>query len=59
MSGGFFKIVHEKYRAKNADEQLDMQIRQMSEIVKMYPELKPNIQRAVVSFIPVFEKEVH
>lgn len=48
MSGGFFKIVHEKYRAKNADEQLDMQIRQMSEIVKLYPELKPNIQRSVV-----------
>jgi hypothetical protein len=56
MSGGFFKIVHEKYRAKNGDEQLDMQIRQMSEIVKLYPELKPNIQRSVVRifFIDLF-----
>lgn len=53
MTGGFFKIVHEKYRAKNADEQLDMQIRQMSEIVKLYPELKSNIQRPVVSIIHI------
>jgi DNA-directed RNA polymerase III subunit RPC1 len=50
MSGGFFKIVHEKYRAKNSDDQLDMQIRQMSEIIRLYPDLKPNIQRSVVSF---------
>ena len=48
MTGGFFKIVHEKYRAKNSDEQLEMQVRQMQEIVKLYPELKSNIQRSVV-----------
>lgn len=50
MTGGFFKIVHEKYRAKNADDQIDAQVRQMQEIVRLYPELKSNIQRSVVSF---------
>lgn len=49
MTGGFFKIVHEKYRAKNADDQIDAQVRQMQEIVRLYPELKSNIQRSVVS----------
>ena len=49
MTGGFFKIVHERFRAKNSDEQIEAQVRQMQEIVKSYPELKSNIQRSVVS----------
>lgn len=48
MPGGFFKIVHERYRAKSVEGQLELQIAQMHEIIKMYPELKPNIQRSVV-----------
>lgn len=49
MTGGFFKIVHEKHRAKNADEHLELQVMQMSEITAMYPDLKPVVQKATVS----------
>ncbi len=51
MTGGFFKIVHERHRAKNADEQIEMQIMQMQEITKLYPDLKPVLQKSTVSLI--------
>lgn len=52
MGGGCFKIVHEKHRAKYADEHTEMQLRQMQEIVQAYPDLKPLIQRQVVRPLP-------
>lgn len=49
LSGGVFKIIHEKHRAKHADEDAGMQMLQMQEITKAYPDLKPLLQRQVVS----------
>lgn len=51
LSGGVFKIIHEKHRAKNADEDASMQMMHMQEITKAYPDLKPLLQRQVVSFL--------
>ena len=48
VGSGCFKIVHEKYRAKNADDQADTYQRKFDEVVKLYPELKPQTLRAVV-----------
>eukprot|EP00981_Chlorochromonas_danica_P010917 scaffold3535_cov162-Ochromonas_danica.AAC.3 len=53
LGGGCFKIVHEKHRAKYADEHTEMQLRQMQEIVQAYPDLKPLIQRQVELLNPL------
>lgn len=53
LGGGCFKIVHEKHRAKFADEHVEMQLRQMQEIVSSYPDLKPLIQRQVELLTPL------
>ena len=45
---GCFKIVHEKYRTKNADDEADQYQRKFLEGLKWYPELKPQTLRAVV-----------
>ncbi len=45
---GCFKIVHEKYRAKNADDEADQYQRKFQEGLKLYPELKPQTLRAMV-----------
>ncbi len=48
VGSGCFKIVHEKYRAKNADDETDQYQRKFQEGLKLYPELKPQTLRAVV-----------
>ena len=48
VGSGCFKIVHEKYRAKNADDEADQYQRKFQEGLKLYPELKPQTLRAVV-----------
>jgi DNA-directed RNA polymerase III subunit RPC1 len=53
LSGGLFKIVHERHRAKNADDQMEMLVRQMSEIIKSYPDLKPNISKGTELLTPM------
>jgi hypothetical protein len=40
VGGGFFKIVHETYRAKNAEDQEEQYQRQIEIILKDHPELK-------------------
>lgn len=48
VGSGCFKIVHEKYRAKNADDEADQYQRKFQEVLKIYPELRPQTLRAVV-----------
>lgn len=48
VGSGCFKIVHEKYRAKNADDDADQYQMKFDEVVKLYPELRPTTLRAVV-----------
>ena len=48
VGSGCFKIVHEKYRAKNADDEADQYQRKFQEGLKWYPELKPQTLWAVV-----------
>ena len=48
VGSGCFKIVHEKYRAKNADDEADQYQRKFQEGLKLNPELKPQTLRAVV-----------
>ena len=48
VGSGCFKIVHEKYRAKNADDEADQYQRKFQELLKWHPELKPQTLRAVV-----------
>jgi hypothetical protein len=43
VGSGCFKIVHEKYRAKNADDEADQYQRKFQEVLKLYPELKPRL----------------
>ena len=50
VGGTCFKIVHEKFRARYyAEEEGGAQQRHMADIVRQHPELKPTVQKAVVS----------
>jgi len=49
VGSGCFKIVHEKFRAKNAEDQEDTYQLQVEEVLKQNPELKPFISKSVVS----------
>lgn len=49
VGSGCFKIAHEKYRAKNAEDQTDQQLRLLDDVLKQFPELKPTVQKSVVS----------
>lgn len=53
LNGTFMKIVHEKYRAKNAGDHIDMQVHQMHEVIQQYPDLKGTIQRPVELINPL------
>ena len=49
VGSGCFKIAHEKYRAKNAEDQTDQQLRLLDDVLKQFPDLKPTVQKSVVS----------
>lgn len=53
MTGGFLKIVHEKYRAKNAGDHIDLQTHQMHNVIQNFPDLKNAIQRPVELITPL------
>ena len=48
--GGSFKIVHDKFRSKSTEEASHQYARQLSDILQMHPDLKPQVQKPVVSF---------
>jgi DNA-directed RNA polymerase III subunit RPC1 len=58
LTGGFFKIVHERARAKNCDEQIEMHVRSLSEVIKSYPELKSHVSKAVELITPMKSYEL-
>lgn len=49
VGGSCFKIVHEKFRARYAEEESSLMMRNMAEIARQHPDLKPSIQKSVVS----------
>jgi hypothetical protein len=49
MSGSPFKIGHEKFRARYADEESSTFVRNMAEVLRQHPDLKPAVQKSVVS----------
>eukprot|EP01041_Mallomonas_annulata_P003753 gene3753-7450_t len=53
VGSGCFHIVHEKYRAKDAEDQEELYKRQMEEIYKLNPELKFNTQKEIESVTPM------
>jgi DNA-directed RNA polymerase III subunit RPC1 len=53
LNGTFMKIVHEKYRAKNAGDLIDMQVHQMHEVIQQFPDLKSCVQRPVELINPL------
>eukprot|EP01038_Epipyxis_sp_PR26KG_P008141 gene8141-11020_t len=57
VGSGCFKIVHERFRAKNIDDQGELLMRQMQDILKIHSDLKPQIQKPVDLLTPmrVFE----
>lgn len=40
QTGSFLRIVHEKFRSKNAEDEMRSQKKQMDDILKVNPELK-------------------
>lgn len=53
LNTGFFKIVHERHRAKNNNDQLELQVSRMNEIIKEHPDLKPQIQKGTELITPL------
>ena len=53
QGGSCFKIVHEKHRAKHQDDSINMSHSAIQDILRAHPELKPSIQKFVVSFLSV------
>ncbi len=51
VTGGVFKLIHEKKRNKNSSEEYDKEIHQLDEIYKSNPELKPNLAKSTVCYI--------
>lgn len=49
IGGSCFKIGHEKFRARNAEEQSATFVRNMAEVLRQHPDLKPAVQKSVVS----------
>ena len=49
QGGSCFKIVHEKYRAKHQDDSISTMHSAIQDILRAHPELKPSIQKFVVS----------
>lgn len=50
VGGSCFKIVHEKFRARYAEEESSLLTRNMAEIARQHPDLKPSIQKSVVRY---------
>lgn len=55
IGSGCFKIVHEKYRAKAAEEQAEHHAKDMIEINKLHPELSTYTLRSIVWNSSLFE----
>ena len=53
QGGSCFKIVHEKHRAKHQDDSINMSHSAIQDILRAHPELKPSIQKFVVSLLSV------
>jgi DNA-directed RNA polymerase III subunit RPC1 len=53
MNGGFMKIVHEKYRAKNASDQVEQLTTHLPFLIQQHPDLKPALQRPVELLTPL------
>jgi len=51
QGGSCFKIVHEKHRAKHQDDSINMSHSAIQDILRAHPELKPSIQKFVVSLL--------
>jgi hypothetical protein len=49
MGGSCFKIGHEKFRARYADDQSSTFLRNMAEVLRQHPDLRPAVQKSVVS----------
>ena len=53
VNQGCFKITHEKFRAKNAEDQTSLYKRQMSDIARANPELKTHAEKQVELINPM------
>jgi hypothetical protein len=49
MGGSCFKIGHEKFRARYADDQSSTFLRNMAEVLRQHPDLRPAVQKSEVS----------